>query len=43
MGSGEELLVTFSTHVAGSVHSQVRLPVESIGQTFPADLALEAP
>ena len=45
VGGGEELLVTagLTTHMAGSVHSQVRLSVESVGQTFPADLALEAP
>ena len=42
MSSGEELLVTFSTHVAGSVHSHVRLTVESCGQTLTADLTLEA-
>ena len=43
MSSGEELLVAQSTHVAGSVQSQVRLAVENIRQTFPADFALEAP
>ena len=43
MSSGEELLVAQSTHVAGSVQSQVRLAVENISQTFPADFALEAP
>ena len=45
VSGGEEFLVTasFTTHMARSVHSQVRLLVESVGQTFPADLALEAP
>ena len=43
MSSGEELLVAQGTHVAGSVQSQVRLAVENIRQTFPADFALEAP
>jgi len=39
VGSGEELVVTLRTHVAGSVHPHVRLPVESSGQTFPAQVA----
>ena len=43
MSSGEELLVAKRTHVAGSVQSQVRLAVENVRQTFPADFALEAP
>ena len=45
VSGGEEFLVTasFTTHMARSVHSQVRLLVESVGQTFPADLTLEAP
>ena len=43
MSRGEELLVTEGTHVARSVHSHVRLSVENSRQTFPADLAVEAP
>ena len=40
---GEELFVTLRAHVRRSVHPHVGLQVERVGQTLPAQLALEAP